>query len=71
MDFRRLIGGLSFLFVVTGLLLICLVPGGLYVVGDLGLRYCFDRPLHIVGFSFLGVGAVGFVVLLSLKNPRL
>jgi hypothetical protein len=71
MNYRRLIGGLSFLIFLTGALLICLLPGGLmnpiYPYGEPW------RPLngvgHILGFVCIGVAAVGFVVLWSLEKP--
>jgi len=76
-DIPRLIGGLSCLCMLIGALLVCLVEGGFfngYVVGDIygGIHHQirFDRPLHITGFILGIVGAVGFVVLFSLKRPK-
>jgi hypothetical protein len=81
MNFKRLIGGLSFLTLFTGVLLLLFIPGGflnpypqVYVdlVGPRGILpggVSLDQPGHIAGFVLLGVGAVGFVVLWSLKRP--
>ena len=77
MNFRRLIGGLSFLVFLTGALLICFIPGGL--LNPLYVGYSHQwldgwRPLnevgHIIGFVCIGVAAVGFVVLWSLERPQ-
>ncbi len=74
MNIRRLIGGLSFLFFLVGALLVCFIPGGFLnpipvgAVGDWMAGVWLNRPWHIVGFVFLGVGAVGFVVLYSLEK---
>jgi hypothetical protein len=76
MNFRRLIGGLSFLIFLTGALLICLLPGGL--LNPVHLSYdepwfvgyrTLDGVGHIIGFVCLGVAAAGFVVLWSLEKP--
>jgi hypothetical protein len=70
LNVRKLIGGLSLLFLITGALLICFIPGGLFNQIDFGLGrvVVFDRPGHIIGFILMGVGAVGFVVLFSLEK---
>jgi hypothetical protein len=72
----RLIGGLSFLCILIGALLVCFVEGGFfnpYTFQDIyfGIHHQirFDRPLHITGFILGIVGAVGFAVLFSFKRP--
>jgi hypothetical protein len=69
---RKLIGGLSLLFVIAGLLLICFIHGGLLNKMNLGWGpvVVLDRPGHIVGFILLAIGAVGFVVLYSLERTN-
>jgi hypothetical protein len=73
----RLIGGLSFLCILIGALLVCFVEGGFfnpyknqdfYYAVHLEIR--FDRSLHITGFILGIIGAVGFVILFSLKRPE-
>ncbi|MCI0456402.1 MAG: hypothetical protein L0Z62_05420 [Gemmataceae bacterium] len=72
MNIRRLIGGLSFLFFLVGALLVCFIPGGFLNPHPFLLSWMegvsLNQPWHIVGFVFLGVGAVGFVVLYSLEK---
>jgi hypothetical protein len=71
-DIRRLIGGLSFLCILIGALLVCFVEGGFlnpYHNPFTGNYVQFDRGLHLTGFILGIAGAVGFVVLFSLKRP--
>ncbi len=72
LNYRRLLAGLSLLFIVTGLLLLCFIHGGL-----VNQRFDFmsgrrfialDHAGHIIGFICLGIGAVGFVFLFSLEK---
>jgi hypothetical protein len=66
MNIRRLIGGLSFLALLVGALLLCFIPGGL-VNTTLGMIH-LNQAGHIFGFILLGLGAVGLVVLWSLEK---
>jgi hypothetical protein len=71
LNFRRLLAGMSLLFILLGLLLICFIHGGL-----LNQRWDFtgrrwielNDPGHIIGFICIGIGAVGFVLLFSLEK---
>ena len=68
----RLIGGLSFLCILIGGLLVCFVQGGFLnpyrtYYGTSEVRV--DGPMHITGFILGIVGGVGFVILFSLKRP--
>lgn len=70
-NFRRLLAGLSFLFILLGTLLICFVYGGILNQrhGFAGTRFIdLGEPGHIIGFISLGIGAVGFVILFSLEK---
>ncbi len=75
MHVKRLLIGLSLLSAVVGLLLVCLIPGGLVnrtypgygnFLSEHGIF--LDRAGHIVGFCFLGLAAIGFIVVFSLKK---
>jgi hypothetical protein len=68
----RLIGGLSFLCILIGGLLVCFVQGGFfnpYHTFYGGNEVRVDGPMHITGFILAIVGGVGFVILFSLKRP--
>jgi hypothetical protein len=71
MNIRRLIAGLSFLCMLIGVLLVCFIPGGFFNAWDQFGNWWVNPsgPLHITGFVLLIVGAVGFVVVFSLKKP--
>ena len=66
MNFRRLIGGLSTLAMLVGILLVCFIPGGFFNTFH-GL-ILLDNVGHVFGFILLGLGAVGFVILWSLEK---
>jgi hypothetical protein len=72
MNYRRLIGGLSFLLLLRGALLLCFIPGGFlnpyHYYGGGGIR--LEENGHIAGFICAGLGAVGFVILFSLEKKR-
>jgi hypothetical protein len=70
-NFRRFLAGMSVLFILLGLLLICFVHGGLLNQRwDITGRRWVDlnQPGHVFGFISLGVGAIGFVVLFSFEK---
>jgi len=71
LNFRRLLAGMSLLFMLTGTLLVCFIYGGLVNQrhNPFGGRFVDLRePGHIIGFICLGIGAVGFVFLFSLEK---
>jgi len=70
LNIRKLIGGISLLFLIAGMLLICFIHGGILNRIDLGWGpiVTLDRPGHIVGFILLSLGAIGFVLLYSLEK---
>ena len=73
LNFRRLLAGFALLFLLTGVLLLCFIEGGLVNQrhGGFGARYIeLGDPGHIVGFVFLGLGAVVFVFLFSLEKRQ-
>src|SRR5262245_52087152 len=70
-NWRRFLIGMAFLLILTGLLLICFIPGGLlnpFRHWDGSVQRPLDLPGHIVGFVLLGVGAVLVVVIFSLER---
>ena len=71
-NYRRLLAGFAFLFILTGVLLVCFIEGGLLNQRRIGGWYFVDlgEPGHIVGFVFLGLGAVLFVFLFSLEKRQ-
>jgi hypothetical protein len=80
MNLRRLVCGLSVLLLVTGALLACFTPGGLFNDGG---RETITTPIGsfsfqgesrssagpIVGYVLCGMGAVGLVVAFAMKSP--
>ncbi|HYT89864.1 MAG TPA: hypothetical protein VEL76_14235 [Gemmataceae bacterium] len=79
MNWKRLITGLSLLCLLTGVLLICFATGGFLNRThhpDFGRHDALtingiflDMPGPVAGFVFLGVGAVGLVVVFSMNKP--
>ena len=77
MDWKRLITGLALLTLLTGVLLVCFTTGGLLnrfrgfqSIDDLtghGIYLGFPGP--VIGFVLMGIGAVGLVVVFSIKKP--
>jgi hypothetical protein len=73
LNFRRLLAGMSLLFILLGALLLCFIHGGLlnpqgFLGGPRWIQ--LDRPGHVAGFICLGIGAVGFVFLFSLEKRK-
>ena len=72
-NWRRMLGGFAFLFLLVGAILVCFVRGGVFNPQRHWDGFTFrtlDEPGHIVGFVFLGVGAVCFVILFSLEKRQ-
>lgn len=81
MDKKRLVIGLSVLLMIGGLVLIGFAPGGFFnpvasTIVDMpwltveGKREVkLGMPGPVAGFVLLGVGALGVVIGLALKNP--
>jgi len=67
MNYRRLVVGLSLLCILIGGLLVCFVSGGLLNSHFYGVT--LDQPMHFVGFGLLILGAVGIIVVWSMKKP--
>jgi hypothetical protein len=70
-NWRRMLGGFAFLFLVVGAILVCFVEGGLFNP----VRHWDGRTFrnldgvgHVFGYVFLGVGAACFVFLFSLEK---
>ena len=70
-NWRRLLAGFALLFLLVGAILVCFVRGGLlnpHRHFGMGSVITLDEAGHVVGFVFLGVGAVCFVILFSLEK---
>lgn len=70
-NYRRLLAGFAFLFLLTGTLLLCFIRGGLlnwHRNWDGSTWVGLNEPGHIAGFVFLGLGAVILVFLFSLEK---
>jgi hypothetical protein len=69
-NYRKLLGGFCFLFILTGFLLLAFYPGGFLNQWPtpFGSRIELNQAGHVFGFICLGLGAIGIVFLLSLEK---
>jgi hypothetical protein len=69
---RRFFVGFALLLLLVGAFLICLTPGGFFnrVHGYGGSGLVLDMPGPVVGFCFLGAGAVALIFAWSITPPR-
>ena len=84
MDLRKLVLGLSTLAIVAGLLLVSFAPGGWFNKGhtetaavktpvgsvEFSAHEAKTSDWPTVGYVLLGIGGVGVVAFLSMKNPQ-